>query len=155
VPPAEAAEFANFAAAVTVQKLFQTGTASAAEIIEIGKDPDYIYQPELAADTRSARYFNGTEIELCCESIPSGRIKHAVFDHDGTISTLRQGWEEIMAPVMIKAILGDKYVISTNRPASRRSYKWRPWSKWCTNSDSSRPAKSTTSSATRKFTMTL
>ncbi|MHC4328894.1 MAG: PfkB family carbohydrate kinase [Planctomycetota bacterium] len=109
VPPAEAAEFANFAAAVTVQKLFQTGTASAAEIIEIGKDPDYIYQPELAADTRSARFFNGTEIELCCESIPSGRIRYAVFDHDGTISTLRQGWEEIMAPVMIKAILGDKY----------------------------------------------
>ncbi len=109
VPPAEAAEFANFAAAVTVQKLFQTGTASAAEIIEIGKDPDYIYQPELAADTRSARYFNGTEIELCCESIASGQVKHAVFDHDGTISTLRQGWEEIMAPVMIKAILGDKY----------------------------------------------
>ncbi|TKJ38664.1 MAG: carbohydrate kinase [Planctomycetes bacterium B3_Pla] len=109
VPPAEAAEFANFAAAVTVQKLFQTGTASAAEIIEVGKDPDYIYQPELAADTRSARYFNNAEIELCCESIPSGRIKHAVFDHDGTISTLRQGWEEIMVPVMIKAILGDKY----------------------------------------------
>jgi rfaE bifunctional protein kinase chain/domain len=109
VRPVEAAKFANFAAAVTVQKLFQTGTASAAEIIEIGRDPDYIYQPELAADTRSARYFNGTEIELCCKSIASGQIKHAVFDHDGTISTLRQGWEEIMAPVMIKAILGDKY----------------------------------------------
>ncbi|MEA3226522.1 MAG: PfkB family carbohydrate kinase, partial [Planctomycetota bacterium] len=44
VSPAESAEYANFAAAVTVQKLFQTGTASADEIIEIGKDPDYIYQ---------------------------------------------------------------------------------------------------------------
>ncbi|MHC4115879.1 MAG: PfkB family carbohydrate kinase [Planctomycetota bacterium] len=109
VPPSEAAEFANFAAAVTVQKLFQTGTASAQEILEIGRDPDYIYQPELASDIRSARYIEGTEIELCCESMPSAQIKHAVFDHDGTISTLRQGWEEIMAPVMIKAILGDSY----------------------------------------------
>jgi phosphoglycolate phosphatase-like HAD superfamily hydrolase len=109
VGPAEAAEFANCAAAVTVGKLFQTGTASAMEIIEIGKDPDYIYQPELASDIRSARYYEDTEIELCRESLPLGRIKHAVFDHDGTISTLRQGWEEIMVPMMIKAILGDTY----------------------------------------------
>jgi len=109
VGPAEAAEFANCAAAVTVQKLFQTGTASAAEIIEIGKDPDYVYQSELALDIRSARYYEDTEIELCCESLPLGQIQHAVFDHDGTISTLRQGWEEIMVPMMIKAILGDDY----------------------------------------------
>ena len=109
VPPAEAAEFANFAAAVTVQKLFQTGTASGAEILEVGRDADYIYQPELASDRRKARCFDDTEIELCYESVPLGQIKHAVFDNDGTISTLRQGWEQIMAPVMIKAILGDKY----------------------------------------------
>jgi rfaE bifunctional protein kinase chain/domain len=107
--PAEAAEFANFAAAVTVQKLFQTGTASGSEVLELGRDPDYIYQPELASDRRGACYFKDTEIELCYESIPFGRIKHAVFDNDGTISTLRQGWEQIMAPVMIRAILGDKY----------------------------------------------
>jgi len=109
LPPAEAAEFANIAAAVTVQKLFQTGTASGPEIIEIGKDADYIYQPELASDRRGARYLDDSEIELCSESMPHARIKHAVFDHDGTVSTLRQGWEQVMAPVMIKAILGDKY----------------------------------------------
>ncbi len=107
--PAEAAEFANFAAAVTVQKLFQTGTASGAEILEIGPDADYIYQPELALNARQARYFGDSEIEVCYPAIPTGRIRHAVFDHDGTISTLRQGWEQIMAPVMIKAILGDRY----------------------------------------------
>ena len=91
VPPAEAAQFANFAAAVTVQKLFQTGTASGAEIIEIGRDADYIYQPELACDRRKAQYRQGTEIELCYEGIPFGHVKHAVFDNDGTISVLRQG----------------------------------------------------------------
>ena len=56
VSPAEAAEFANFAAAVTVQKLFQTGTANGEEILAVAKDPDFIYQPELAEDRRKARY---------------------------------------------------------------------------------------------------
>ena len=109
VSPAEAAEFANFAAAVTVQKLFQTGTANGDEILAVAKDPDFIYQPELAADRRKARYVPNTEIELCEESVPFGHIRHAVFDNDGTVSVLRQGWEQIMAPVMIKAILGDHY----------------------------------------------
>jgi len=116
VPPAEAAEFANFAAAVTVQKLFQTGTANGEEILAVAADPDFIYQPELAEDRRKARYVPGTEIEICDDdlesqisNLKSPRIRHAVFDNDGTISTLRQGWEQVMAPVMIKAILGDRY----------------------------------------------
>ncbi len=109
VKSAEAASFANFAAAVTVQKLFQTGTASGDEIIAVGQDPDYVYQPELACDMRKAVYFADSEVEYCYENITIGNIKHAVFDHDGTISTLRQGWEEIMVPAMLKAILGDEF----------------------------------------------
>ena len=124
VPPSEAAKFANFAAAVTVQKLFQTGTASGEEILAVAADPDFIYRPELAEDRHTARYIPGTEIEICDEtgwrpegsvlqptaySLPPSTIRHAVFDNDGTISTLRQGWEQVMAPVMIKAILGDRY----------------------------------------------
>jgi rfaE bifunctional protein kinase chain/domain len=131
VPPAEAAEFANFAAAVTVQKLFQTGTAKGEEILAVAKDPDFIYRPELAENRRQARYAPGTEIEICEENGRVGlappesigreeaagqappyrldspsSIRHAVFDNDGTISTLRQGWEQIMEPVMVRAILG-------------------------------------------------
>ena len=109
VPPAEAGEFANFAAGVTVQKLYQTGTANAEEVLAVGSDADYIYQPELAEDRRRARYVGDTEIELCAESLPLGHIKHAVFDNDGTFSTLRQGWEQVMAPVMVRAILGERY----------------------------------------------
>jgi len=143
-PPTEAAQFANFAAAVTVQKLFQTGTASGEEILAVAKDPDFIYQPELAESPRKAKYVPGTEIEICERqkgrrsegekvgksaasdrrpddhpsvrpsdlpnfSPSSSAIRYAVFDNDGTISTLRQGWEEIMAPVMVKAILGDRF----------------------------------------------
>ena len=56
----EAAEFANFAAAVTVQKLFQTGTASGGEVLEIGRDADYIYQPELAEEGLAIAVLNTT-----------------------------------------------------------------------------------------------
>lgn len=111
VQPVDAAAFANFAAAVTVQKLFTTGTASGEEILELSQGVDFTYQSELAEDIRLAKYFNDTEIEICDEDIVSqfGNIKHAVFDHDGTISTLREGWEQVMEPVMIKAVLGDQY----------------------------------------------
>ena len=34
-------------------------------------------------------------------------IKAALFDFDGTLSTLRYGWEEIMEPMMIEFIAGD------------------------------------------------
>ncbi|NMC39289.1 MAG: carbohydrate kinase [Bacteroidales bacterium] len=104
-----AAEFGTLVAGVTVQKLFQTGTASPDEILGIGHDPDYVYSPDLAEDIRQAKYFNGSEIEIINRLPASPRIKHAIFDHDGTISTLREGWELIMAPMMVRAILGDKF----------------------------------------------
>jgi len=104
-----AGELGTFAAGVTVQKLFQTGTASPEEIFETGSDPDFIYQPEIAEDIRQARYFNNTEIEIINKVPVDLKIKYAIFDNDGTISTLREGWEQIMAPMMIKAILGEKY----------------------------------------------
>ena len=107
----ESIRFANFAAGVVIQKLFQTGTASPDEIIELAADPNYIYQPELAQDIRHAVYYNNSEMEVCypIEVIERGIIKHAVFDHDGTLSALREGWEKVMEPVMIKSILGDQF----------------------------------------------
>ncbi|MGA2480805.1 MAG: PfkB family carbohydrate kinase, partial [Spirochaetia bacterium] len=123
-----AASLGNLAAGVTVQKLFVTGTASPEEVMAIGADPDYVYHPELAADPRGARYYDESEIEII-NAPPAGgfappaggfappaggfappagrRITHAIFDNDGTISTLREGWETIMEPVMIRAILGE------------------------------------------------
>ena len=35
-----------------------------------------------------------------------GRIRHVLFDFDGTLSVLRQGWEEVMIPLMVEAICG-------------------------------------------------
>lgn len=48
----------------------------------------------------------GTQIEIIHE-IERGRIRHALFDFDGTISLLREGWQAIMAPVCIEMICGE------------------------------------------------
>lgn len=104
----EAAELGTMVAGVTVQKLFQTGTASPEEILSIGKDPDFIFSPDLAENPRHAQFHDHSEIEII-NSWRKPEIGYAIFDHDGTVSTLREGWEEIMAPVMIKAILGDNH----------------------------------------------
>ena len=104
-----AAEIGSYVAGVTVQKLFQTGTASPEEILQIGADPDFIYKPELAEDIRHANYLNGSEIEIINDWSEKINISHAIFDHDGTISTLREGWEQIMVPMMMKSILGEHF----------------------------------------------
>lgn len=105
----DAATLGNFVAGVTVQKLFQTGTASPDEVLAIGGDPDYVYHPELAEDLRQARYMEDLEIEIVSYLPARQHITQAIFDHDGTLSTLRQGWEQVMEPVMIRAILGPRY----------------------------------------------
>ncbi|HEY2976308.1 MAG TPA: PfkB family carbohydrate kinase [Pyrinomonadaceae bacterium] len=107
--PQSAAKFANIAASITVRKLHMTGTATPAEIRAVGDNPDYVYLPELADDARQARFFADSEIEVVSSLPEHLEIQHAIFDHDGTISTLRQGWEEIMEPIMLRAILGSQY----------------------------------------------
>jgi rfaE bifunctional protein kinase chain/domain len=103
-----AAEIGSYVAGVTVQKLFQTGTASPEEVLAIGQDPDYIFEPELAEDIRQAKTLKDSEFEIISSWPKNLKIRHAIFDHDGTISTIREGWEKIMAPMMVKAILGEK-----------------------------------------------
>jgi phosphoglycolate phosphatase-like HAD superfamily hydrolase len=51
-----------------------------------------------------------SSIEFLCDpsELPRGPIRHALFDHDGTISTLRRGWEESMEQIMIESILGPR-----------------------------------------------
>ncbi|MBP1993694.1 HAD family hydrolase [Paenibacillus eucommiae] len=44
---------------------------------------------------------------MAAEGNAAVKVKVALFDFDGTISTLRAGWEEVMAPMMMQAIAGD------------------------------------------------
>lgn len=51
-------------------------------------------------------YLPGTQIEILRE-VDRGGIKHVLFDFDGTISLLREGWQGIMGPVCVEMICGD------------------------------------------------
>lgn len=107
--PVCAATMANIAGMITVRKLQTTGTASAAEILAAIPTLNYVFQPELANSPRHAQYIPDTEIEIV-RGIPADlEIKHCIFDHDGTLSTLREGWEQIMEGMMLRAVLGKEH----------------------------------------------
>jgi len=75
----------------------------------VGPTPDLVYNADLARDVRRARYEPGTEVERISNLPDRLHIQHAIFDHDGTLSTLREGWELIMQPMMVRCVLGDHY----------------------------------------------
>lgn len=37
--------------------------------------------------------------------IEAGQVRHALFDFDGTISLIREGWQGIMVPLMVRTLL--------------------------------------------------
>lgn len=107
-----AGQTANLAAAVSVRELRSTGAhAVTPAAILAAQDWDSVYEPELAADPTRARTIAGSDFEAVVGAGRPGetRFTHAIFDHDGTLSTLREGWEAVMAPMMMKAILGPAY----------------------------------------------
>ena len=44
-------------------------------------------------------------IEIVHPDIERGQIRHALFDFDGTISLIREGWQEIMETMMIEILM--------------------------------------------------
>jgi rfaE bifunctional protein kinase chain/domain len=106
--PLEAGALANLAAAITTRQVRTTGVATPGQLRAVGPAPDYVHATRLAEQPRLARHIPGTNLEIVTGRRPKERIRHAIFDHDGTISVLRQGWERIMEPMMIAAILGGR-----------------------------------------------
>ncbi|TVQ24340.1 MAG: HAD family hydrolase [Spirochaetaceae bacterium] len=114
----DAVKTATLAAGVTIQKLNVAGTASVTEIATLAQRAAFRHNLELAANPGDAHYVDGTEIEIIAPPPESRDIKVAVFDHDGTISTLREGWHSVMREMMITAAGGRRL---TTLPAPRRS----------------------------------
>lgn len=48
--------------------------------------------------------FAGKQIEIVNDAIVRGRIQHALFDFDGTISLVREGWQGVMIPMMLEQL---------------------------------------------------
>ena len=47
---------------------------------------------------------NKGRLEILRPNPASGRLRHAVFDFDGTLSLLRAGWQAVMADLMVEAL---------------------------------------------------
>jgi phosphoglycolate phosphatase len=44
-------------------------------------------------------------MELVNPNIPRGNIRHALFDFDGTLSLIREGWSDVMISLMVELLL--------------------------------------------------
>jgi len=49
-------------------------------------------------------YLNNTSIELI-RPVDGRKIQHAVLDFDGTISLIRDGWQNVMVPMMVEILM--------------------------------------------------
>jgi phosphoglycolate phosphatase-like HAD superfamily hydrolase len=47
-----------------------------------------------------------TEIEVIRRDLPRGRFRSVLFDFDGTLSLIREGWPQVMIPMMIEVLQG-------------------------------------------------
>ncbi len=43
-------------------------------------------------------------LEIIHDTIIRGRIRHALFDFDGTLSLIREGWQGVMIPLMVELL---------------------------------------------------
>lgn len=50
-------------------------------------------------------FLPNTSIEIIHPRLDLGHIRHALFDFDGTLSLIREGWQEVMIPMMVEVLL--------------------------------------------------
>ncbi len=80
------------------------------------------YHREVAADVRS-RFLPGTSVEVIHEVGPAVAFRHVLFDFDGTLSLIREGWPAVMVAMMTEEILATGTGESPEE-ISRRCYEF-------------------------------
>src|SRR5438132_6487317 len=50
--------------------------------------------------------FLDDEIEILRPDLPRGRFRSVLFDFDGTLSLIREGWPQVMIPMMVEVLRG-------------------------------------------------
>jgi phosphoglycolate phosphatase-like HAD superfamily hydrolase len=45
-----------------------------------------------------------SDLEILRSELPRGRFRFALFDFDGTLSLIREGWPQVMIPMMVEAL---------------------------------------------------
>src|SRR5215471_16222896 len=48
--------------------------------------------------------FSDDEIEVIHPDLPRGRFRSVLFDFDGTLSLIREGWPQVMIPMMVSVL---------------------------------------------------
>ena len=66
-------------------------------------------------------FLDDTHIEIINPHTPCGHIRHALFDFDGTVSLIREGWQGVMIPMMVEALLETPTFTSTELGASDKA----------------------------------
>ena len=64
-------------------------------------------------------YLPNSRIEIINPAFPRGPKPFALFDFDGTVSLIREGWQEVMIPMMEEIL--DDYALPGETPAQRRA----------------------------------
>ncbi len=54
----------------------------------------------------TTKYIPGTDIRIVREP-ERGRFKYGLFDFDGTVSLMREGWQQVMGPLCVEMICGE------------------------------------------------
>ena len=55
-------------------------------------------------DTGPTRFLDGSRIEIIRDVAAADPPRFAVFDFDGTLSLIREGWPDVMLPMMVEAL---------------------------------------------------
>jgi len=58
----------------------------------------------MTASAKSATFLAGTEIEIVNPDIVRGRFRSVLVDFDGTLSLIREGWPDVMIPLMVEVL---------------------------------------------------
>ena len=53
---------------------------------------------------RADPMFLDAEIEIIHPDLPRGRFRSVLFDFDGTLSLIREGWPQVMIPMMVEVL---------------------------------------------------
>src|SRR5438093_9803800 len=48
--------------------------------------------------------FLDDDIEVLRPDLPRGRFRSVLFDFDGTLSLIREGWPQVMIPMMVEVL---------------------------------------------------
>ncbi|MCH2212132.1 MAG: HAD hydrolase-like protein [Fuerstiella sp.] len=53
----------------------------------------------------ATQFITDSTIEIIDGFVPSAALRHVLFDFDGTLSLVREGWTEVMVPMMVEYLL--------------------------------------------------